>query len=179
MSTIKPNQIKYIPRLRSLGIQVPIRMIMACNRTGLDLSLAASLLIQESNGGRMEWGHDKSTIFAGGYDAKNGKQWGEQVTKASYLEYKAQRGPEGHGGMQGVGDGQLTWYSLQDRADALGGCYKHLPNLIASFEHLQENIQHSGLSTGVALYNGTGPDATRYSITVLNRTKVFRLALGY
>lgn len=179
MNILSPKQLAMVPKLRKLGIQVPVRMLMACKRTGMDIALGASLLMQESGGGRMEWGHDGDTIFAGGYDARNNKWWGESVTQASYAEYKRQRGPEGAGGMQGVGDGQLTWWSLQDRADALGGCYKHLPNIIASFEHLQAEVVHSGLHAGVALYNGSGPAAAAYAQEVIERATKFRAVLGY
>jgi hypothetical protein len=160
-----------------LGIVCPVALVEASRATGVPLPLAASLLVQESGGGRNEWGHDP-TIFVGGYDAANDRRWGETVTKAAYLEYKRQRGPAGAGGMQGVGPCQLTYYALQDEADALGGCWLPHPNLMVGLGLLEANIRREGEHAGVALYNGSGPAAARYADTVLARAARFAAALG-
>jgi hypothetical protein len=163
--------------LARLGIVCPVALIDASRAAGVPLPLAASLLVQESGGGRNEWGHDP-TIFVGGYDAKNDRRWGETVTKAADLEYKRQRGPTGNGGMQGVGPCQLTYYALQDEADGLGGCWLPKANLTVGMRLLAANIRREGERAGVALYNGSGPAAARYADAVLARAARFASALG-
>ena len=59
-------------------------------------------------------------------------------------------------GNQGVGPMQLTSPGLQDRADALGGCWKVDPNIRVGVEYLAGNIQRLGLRRGVIAYNGGG-----------------------
>jgi hypothetical protein len=109
-----------------------------------------ALLGQESNGGHNVWGHD-DTIFIGGYDAKNHKHWGSEVTKAAYIEYKRQRG---HSLMQGVGPMQLTWWGYQDEADRLGGCWIPRYNIKVGFRVLANLIKLHGERKGLAVYNG-------------------------
>ena len=58
---------------------------------------------------------------------------------------------------------QLTSPGLQDRADALGGCWKVDPNIRVGVEYLAGNIQRLGLYRGVAAYNGS----TAYADKVL------------
>lgn len=152
--------------LRRLGIIVPVRMVLAAQQVGLSIPLAASILTQESGGGANVFGHDP-TIFIGA----------GEVTKAKYLAYRAQRGPTGAGGMQGVGPVQLTWWAFQDRADALGGCWAPLANMRAGFEVLAANIRRDGLGAGVAAYNGSGPAAIRYAAEVLARADRYAVAL--
>lgn len=163
--------------LRTLGIRIPVRMVTAARSAHLPVPLAASILVQETGGGQNLWGHDP-TIFIGGYDAKNRKRYGPTVTQAGYVAYLEQRGPGGHGGMQGVGPCQLTYFSLQDEADQQGGCWRPLPNMNVGFAHLAANIRRSGLHAGVAAYNGTGPAASRYADVVLARAAIFAAHLG-
>jgi hypothetical protein len=80
-----------VPRVRKVGIKMPIRMLAAGRKAAIPPSLAASVLMQETSGGANIFGHDK-TIFAGA----------GTVTRAKYQAYKKQRGPDGTGGMQGA-----------------------------------------------------------------------------
>ena len=96
---------------------------------------------------------------------------GKIVTKAAYRAYKARRGPTGHGGMQGVGPCQLTWYEKQDRADRLGGCWIAKYNIRVAFEDLAMLISEFGERHGLARYNGTGSAADRYAQQVLDRQR--------
>lgn len=153
-------------RLRARGIRNPYYAARAAHEAGIPLSLACALLTQETGGGANEWGHDP-TIFVGGYDALHGVHYGEIVTHDAYLAYKAQRGPTGAGGMQGVGPCQLTYYSYQDEADACGGCWNPLANMLVGFKLLASNIKRDGLRAGIAAYNGSGPAAQRYADSVL------------
>lgn len=166
-----------VPTLRKLGNSIPVRMLQAAEATGLPVALATSILAQESGGGRNEWGHDP-TIFVGGYDRRHAFDYGPVVTKAAYLAYKAERGPTGAGGMQGVGPCQLTYYSLQDRADAIGGCWAVAPNLHVGFSELVSLIRRDGLEQGIAAYNGAGAAAERYAQVVLARADTYARALG-
>src|SRR5919206_5294985 len=92
-----------IERLRAGGIVHPRITVAEAQRAGLRLPIACAMLEKESSGGHNVFGHDP-TIFVGA----------GQVTREKYRAYKKQRGPEGKGGMQGVGPMQLTWYSIQD-----------------------------------------------------------------
>lgn len=155
-----------ILRLRRLGIIVPIRMVTAARQCGLPLALAASILIQESGGGHNEWGHDPTVMIGAG-----------PVTKKSYLAYRAQRVDSDPRTFQGCGPCQLTWWSEQDAADKLGGCWDPLSNMRAGFAELAANVRRDGWRLGVQAYNGSGPAAVMYAATVLNRAAQFGVAL--
>ncbi len=171
-----------VRKLRSVsvdGIKIvnPRLVVIAAAKAHIVITLAVALLSQESGGGRSEWGHDQ-TIFIGGYDAAHRKHWGSIVTKAAYLAYKAERGPTGQGGMQGVGPMQLTWYGYQDLADKLGGAWRPLPNMIVGFRVVLANIRASGLRAGVAAYNGSGAAAAAYAQNVLAYERKWARILG-
>lgn len=155
---------------------MPIRMLSACGTTGLPEPLAASILMQETGGGRNEWGHDP-TIFIGGFDKRNGINYGPNVTKKGYQSYKSQRGSTGQYGMQGVGPCQLTYFGFQDLADSKGGCWVPLINMQVGFDALMANIRRNGLKAGVTAYNGSGPAAEEYAQTVLSRAATYARAL--
>jgi len=141
------------------GANYALRIIMQARKSGIPISLGFALIEQESNFQNV-FGHDP-TIFSGA-----GK-----VTKAKYQAYKAQRGPQGHGGMQGVGPAQLTWYSYQDEADKRGGAWKPKHNISFAFDHLASLIKAKGMREGIAAYNGSGPAAQNYADSVLRRQK--------
>ena len=150
------------------GILMPKRCIIACEETGLPVALGGSILMQESGGGRNVWGHDP-TIFVGGFDKKNNVNYGPEVNEKGYKAYLAQRGAKGEGGMQGVGPVQLTFYSFQDEADALGGCWMPLNNMRVGFGHLAASIRRAGMRLAIVAYNGSGPAAEKYADTVMAR----------
>jgi hypothetical protein len=113
----------------------------------------------ETGGGRNVFGHDP-TIFIGG-----------DVTKQRYLRYRLARG---HRHMQGVGPVQLTYWSIQDAADKLGGCWIPEVNMRVGFALLRYNIARYGRERGFAAYNGSGPAAARYgrrAVVVSNQAK--------
>jgi hypothetical protein len=98
------------------GNKIPYQTMRAADITGVPFHVLCAFLEQESAGGKNIFGHDP-TIFAGaGY-----------VTKKKYLAYKAERKRTGK--MQGVGPMQLTWFTFQDEADALGGCWRPIYNV--------------------------------------------------
>jgi hypothetical protein len=77
---LRPKDAPLVPKLRKLGIKMPIRMLIAAHKAAIPPSLAASVLMQETSGGANIFGHDP-TIFVGA----------GEVTKAKYLAYKKQR----------------------------------------------------------------------------------------
>lgn len=108
----------------------------------IPISLGFALIEQESNF-RNVFGHDNGKPFEGA----------GQVTEAKYKAYKKQRGSTGKGGQQGVGLGQLTHYTFQDRADALGGCWIPEHNIHVAFTDLAKMIDKHGKRKGIGVYN--------------------------
>jgi hypothetical protein len=149
-------------RANSHGARYSLRIILEARRAGIPISLGFALVETES-GFRNVWGHDAEPN--GGTTHLGGKP----VRKADYLAYKKRRGPTGRGGMQGVGVSQLTWYSTQDRADSLGGCWIAKHNIAVAFDILASNIKQHGERAGIKAYNGSGLAAERYASLVLGR----------
>jgi hypothetical protein len=147
-----------------------LRIIIEARRAGIPISLGFALVEQES-GFRNVWGHDPAPN--GNTSAIGGKP----VTKARYRLYKSHRGPTGRGGMQGVGPCQLTWYSKQDRADQMGGCWVARYNIRVAFEDLAALIKQHGEREGIKRYNGSGAAATSYAARVLARKSVWHRRL--
>lgn len=159
------------------GVLIPNLCVLACEEAGLSLALGASILLQETGGGRNEWGHDP-TIFVGGFDAKHHHPYGPTVTEEGYRAYLEQRGPRGAGGMQGVGVLQATYYSIQDRVDALGGCWIVEHQLRVGFGDLAAAVGREGTRAAVTAYNGSGAAAVAYANKVLARMQAIQKALG-
>lgn len=139
MSSQRDKQLARIAK--RYGANYSLRIVIEARRAKLPISLGFALLEQESNFSNV-FGHDP-TIFRGA-----GK-----VTKAKYLAYRKQRGPTGRGGMQGVGPAQLTYYTFQDRADALGGCWVAANNIRVAFTDLANMIERHGKRKGLGVYN--------------------------
>jgi hypothetical protein len=150
------------------GMDRSLRLLMEARQAGIGQSLALALRTQETGikGDGNVFGHDP-TIFVGA----------GQVTKAKYLAYKHQRGNHGQGGMQGVGPLQLTYFSFQDRADQLGGCWNVTYNYRVGFRdlaHLIDVHRHMNHPVRVALavYNGGAVNPNfRYADSVLKHAK--------
>lgn len=157
---LKPRELALVNKARKHGIVNPLIAYQEAKRAGLSFPVACAVLMQESGGGHNVFGHDP-TIYAGA-----GK-----VTKAKYLAYKNQRG---HTHMQGVGPMQLTWWSYQDRADSLGGCWNVRYNMRVGFELLASYIKKSGEWEAFKLYNGTAA----YANQVASRVKEWRKYLS-
>jgi peptidoglycan hydrolase-like protein with peptidoglycan-binding domain len=153
-------------RLRAGGILAPRMVIEEAKRAGLRLDYACAMLQKESGGGSNVFGHDP-TIFIGA----------GTVTKAKYLDYKRRRVASGNRHMQGVGPTQLTYYTLQDRADAEGGCWKPRINMRVGFKHLADHIRAHGEADGARRYNGSGDAAVAYSKDLLARAAKWRQVL--
>lgn len=162
---IKKSDAKLLAVMKAHGIRYPADTLRAARKTALPLHYACAMLSKESMGGKNVFGHDPTQSIP--------RSWmGGAVTLDRYLVYRRNR--RRGLGMQGVGGTQLTWYAFQDRADALGGCWKPYPNMLVGFAVLRANIRLHGPEKGAARYNGTGPAAESYGrdfIAKANRWK--------
>jgi hypothetical protein len=160
--------VKLSPRQRAVagvlareGIVHPALCVHVAKKAGLDYPTAAALLLMETGGGRMIYGHDA---------VANRAPKGKPVTKANYENIYLPDRRAGWG-MQGVGDTQLTWYSYQDEADRLGGCWRPGINRFVGFRLMVSLIASYGRAGGIARYNGTGLAATLYSIRLRSHAR--------
>lgn len=151
-------------KLHDLGIVHPNWTITLSRQYRIDLSTCASILLQESAGGRNVFGHDRYLKPTWLLDWLKGRK----VTETRYSYYLGRR-RAGHG-MQGVGPLQLTWYEFQDAADRAGGCWRPYVNMATGFADLAAQIKtHDDLREGIKHYNGSGQAANDYATQVLNR----------
>ncbi len=138
-------------------------------RSRVPLALACAI-VEKETGFQNVFGHDpvRNPIKSppGGLLA---------VTRDNYRAYLGHR--RSGLGNQGVGPMQLTSPGLQDRADALGGCWLPGPNIRVGLEFLAGNIRRLGLRAGVVAYNGSGPAAQRYAADVLARARTWEARL--
>lgn len=136
---------RYSVKAKRIGMDGSLRALMEAREAGITPALALALRQQETGlrGDGNVFGHDP-TIYAGA-----GK-----VTKSKYLAYKRKRGSHGQGGMQGVGPLQLTYYSFQDEADKMGGCWIPKYNYRVGYRLLASLIRKHGERKGLAVYNG-------------------------
>jgi hypothetical protein len=137
-------------KVSKAGFHHPLTTVLEARRANLPLSYAMAFLEKESDKGLNVFGHDpvKNPIKGGA------------VTKDRYLRYKGYR--RAGLGMQGVGPMQLTWYSYQDAADALGGCWKPKFSLRIGFKVAADLIKDHGVKGGVTRWNGAGAAADAY-----------------
>ena len=154
------------PRLRAAGARYEDAIIREARRHGVPVSLVCAILEVET-GFQNVFGHD-----AVRNPVKSPPRGLMAVTEDRYKQYLLFR-RQGLGN-QGVGPMQLTSPGLQDRADALGGCWKVDPNIRVGVEFLAGNIQRLGLYRGVAAYNGS----TAYADKVLPLEKKWRAKIG-
>jgi hypothetical protein len=144
----------YVEEMERRGVLRAETVLECAKRAGVKLSLGIGLLEQEASRdgkiGLNVWGNDR---------APNGgtSDWGwDEVNESNYRQYKQRRGPTGQGGRQGAGPTQLTWHTLQDAADRLGGCWKPENSILVGFTHLKSLIDEHGYVVGVERYNGVG-----------------------
>jgi murein DD-endopeptidase MepM/ murein hydrolase activator NlpD len=94
------------------------------------------------------------------------------VTEALYKSYVHHR--DNGEDCQGVGPMQLTAKFLQDRADALGGCFKPAPNIRTGVERLGVLLKERGSMHGALVgYNGS----TAYADAVIKLQRVWHTRL--
>jgi hypothetical protein len=148
------------------GIKMPIRAYRAARKVGVPYWVACAFLMQETSGGMNVFGHDPGNYSGAGV-----------VTKRKYLDYKRRR--QAGYGMQGVGPMQLTWYTFQDRADELGGCWRPSINIRVGLEIVKQHYQASGSWVEAARrYNGSGAAANVYAASMAARFAYWRDVLA-
>jgi len=155
LSVSDPRNVLLARKAKKYGMQNSLRIVIEAKRAGIPVSLGFALAEQETLNGANIFGHD-NTIFRGA----------GAVTKAKYLAYKRARGRTR---MQGVGPLQLTWWETQDAADRLGGCWVPKYSLRVGFQTLAHLIKLYGHAKGIERYNGAGPAAVAYSVSVRSR----------
>lgn len=153
-------------RARRHGMRHSLKIAQEARLAGVPYDLAYALVEQETGTGRNVFGHDP-TIYAGA----------GRVTKRRYLAYRRLRRESGNTLMQGVGLTQLTWWEFQDEADRHGGCWKPRVQLRVAFRRLR-GLLGRGESAGIAAYNGSGPAATTYSVSVRSRRRKWHRRLN-
>jgi hypothetical protein len=151
--------------IRAHGGRYAKELVGEANRVRIPLALACAI-VEKETGFQNVYGHD-----AVRNPIKSPPGGLLTVTHANYREYLGHR--RGGLGNQGVGPMQLTSPGLQDRADALGGCWLPGPNIRVGLEYLAGNIKRLGLRPGVVAYNGSGPAAQRYANDVLTRARTW------
>jgi hypothetical protein len=149
----KARERHYVKVARRRGCRAGLaRIIIKWARVyGVPISLAFALIEHEA-GFRKVFGHDR-TIFVGA----------GVVTRALCRAYVIARRRSGNRLMQGVGEGQLTWWETQDLAEKLGGLHTADANVRVALLTLAARIHEHGEAKGVERYNGTGPAAVAYS----------------
>lgn len=143
--TVHEHDLRYAEIAHGEGMRGALRLLYEARDAGIPPSIALALRQQESGilGDGNVFGHDP-TIFVGA----------GRVTKAKYLEYKHQRNRTDPRRMQGVGPLQLTYWTIQDEADRLGGCWVPKYNYRVGFRDLAGLIRQHGTRKGLAVYNG-------------------------
>jgi hypothetical protein len=156
---VKTSDVAHAQRANQFGARFALRIILECRRYNLPISLGFALFEQESNFENV-FGHDPTVFIGAG-----------NVTRAKYTAYKARRLASGNRLMQGVGPGQLTWWETQDVADEIGGSWNPATNVRVSIMTLAARIKEHGYAKGIERYNGSGPRAQAYSISVRARAQ--------
>lgn len=165
--------------LRDHGIVNPVWTTEACHRTGLPVFVACAFLEQETGGGHNVYGHDVNT------DGTPRPFWGfGEVTEANYACYlrerdlgvrESRRFPTLGRRAQGVGPMQLTWYSYQDEADRLGGCWRPVINMQVAFRIIASDIA-AGKSLHQAAKEYNGKES--YAVQMDGRFKKWKRITG-
>ena len=143
-------------------------IVAAAKRARLPLPLACALVEQESS---------FRNVF--GHDAVANPVKGGRVTRERFEQYRKFR--DRGLGAQGVGVTQLTFPPFQDRADALGGCWKVRHQLRVGFEVLAGAIGQHGVRGGLAVYNAgsaSSPAGLEYAKKVLTRERRWQQVLA-
>lgn len=159
----RTKRLRHALVLKRYGFHRALTILDEADRAGISHALAVSMVEQETGNGANVFGHDPSIYCGAG-----------RVTEKKYKAYKRARGTTR---MQGVGPLQLTWWSTQDAADRLGGCWKPRYNMRQGFRTLKANMKAHGFHAGVKAYNGSGPAADAYMHSVLARYEKWKRRL--
>lgn len=146
---------RLVRRMKRHGIEVPRIAYEEARRVGLELAVLCAVLEQESGGGANVFGHDRGADGKPIWHGSTGRVPVNVVTYAEYKRFRDAHGKPPYGRMQGVGPMQLTWYSYQDLADRLGGCWSPRFNVRVGAGILARAIERSGLHRALWAYNGS------------------------
>lgn len=143
---------------------IALDIAQACRKYKLRYSLAFGMFEQESNF-QLIYGHD-----AGGLDA------GEKITKANYAKFRAELIARGGGGANGVGLGQVTyWTYIRDHI----GLWKPRVEVFLATSILADLVHRDGEERGTGAYNGgEGNPNYTYAREVLGRAEEWRNKLS-
>jgi hypothetical protein len=161
------NDLKVAARAKRHGMHHAVKIAQEARAAGIPYDLAYAMAEQESTSARNVFGSDP-TIFVGA----------GTVTKKKYRAYRTLRRASGNRLMQGVGPLQLTWWEFQDEADSLGGCWRPRINFRVGFRRLRALIKAHGTAEGIRRYNGSGPRAVAYSVSVRQKREKWRKRLN-
>lgn len=136
------------------GILIPTETMIACRYIGFPFAVACALLEKETGGGRNVFGGDDS-IWKGHHNLR--------VTQDAYYHFAIER--DATGKSQGVGPLQLTYPPLQKQADAIGGCWVPLCNVLAGLDFLK-GLRKEGLEWDMVfpIWNGN----PEYTLDMVN-----------
>lgn len=124
---VTPRHRRMARFLKRQGFVYPWRMIRAAHRVKIRMAVACAMVTMETGNGRSVWGHDP--VDTHGCYSKGGS-----VTRENYHCYKQHRGGGSSArNMQGCSSTQLTYWSFQDRADSIGGCWHPYYNMVVGF----------------------------------------------
>lgn len=144
--------------LTAAGIGYVRTVITEAEANKVPVECVCVLLVKESYGGQSIYGRDPTPVGVVLPYAKGGP-----VTRDNYAAYKAGV-LAGTWPRQGVGPMQLTHWSLQDEADADGGCWDPVVNIRVGVRHFASLLRVGpDLWTAFRRYNGTGPRAEAYA----------------
>lgn len=135
----------------------------ACRKERLRYALGFAMFEQESDFQNV-YGHDVGGLFPG-----------EKVTKANYAEFRG-RVVDGGGGSNGVGLGQVTYWTY---IRAHRGLWKPRVQVYLATSILADLVHRLGETNGVGAYNGgeSSPNPT-YAREVLKRADKWRSLLA-
>jgi hypothetical protein len=143
---------------------IALDIAQACRKYHLRYALAFAMFDQESNF-KLIYGHD-----AGGGHA------GERVTKANYAAFRAELIARHGGGANGVGLGQITfWTYIRDHI----GLWKPRVEVFLATSILADLVHRLGEERGTGAYNGgEGNPNYVYAREVLERAHKWRPILA-
>jgi len=148
-------------------ILIPEIAIEEARRVGCPLDVACAMLTMESGGGRNVFGHDRQKCPDGQLPYRKGGE----VTERTYRAYLSKRS---QCGMQGVGPTQLTYYTFQDQADGLGGCWQPEINCRVGFGILAGYLRTGSVRDAMSRYNTGRPGESPYATRALPHVTAWR-----
>lgn len=168
---VSPRRRRMARFLKRKGFVYPWRMIRAAHRVKMRMAVACAMVTMETGNGHSVWGHDP--VDTHGCYSKGGA-----VTEDNYHCYKRNRGSGSSArNMQGCSSTQLTYWSFQDRADSIGGCWHPYYNMVVGFS-IFAAYRKSGdtIREAAKKYNGSWSYADRFAEWVNEWEKRFKEA---